>query len=76
MVDSSWVARRVGHGLIFPVGPRAWDPEEVWSSGGKGSMGDIGARRPAAGSEDVTGAGRRPIARVVGRLPEGQAGVL
>jgi hypothetical protein len=48
VADVFWVARRVGHGLIFPLGPRAWNHDEVWARGGKGSMGGVGARRPAA----------------------------
>jgi hypothetical protein len=48
VADGFWVARRVGHGLIFPLGPRAWGHDEVWARGGKGSMGGVGARRPAA----------------------------
>jgi hypothetical protein len=38
VVEGWWVARRVGHGLISPLGPRAWGHDEVWSSGGKASM--------------------------------------
>jgi hypothetical protein len=57
VVDGWWLAWRVGHDRISPLAARAWDHDEVWSKGGKGSMGDVGARRPAAGSEDVAGAG-------------------
>jgi hypothetical protein len=45
VMDGFWVARRVGHGLISPLGSRAWGHDEVWSRGGKGSMGAMGAMK-------------------------------
>ena len=58
-----WLARRVGHGLISLLGPRAWGRDEVWSGDGKGSMGawarsDLRWRRKA--SPERAGSGSPP----------------
>jgi len=52
VMDGFGMARRVGHGLISPLGPGAWGHDEVWSRGGKGSRGRIGAKGHAAASVD------------------------
>ncbi len=55
-----WMARRVGHGLISSLGPRAWARDAVWSRSGKGSMGGVGEgdwRRRRKGSPERGGAG-------------------
>ena len=54
-----WVAWRVGHDLISLLGSRAWGPDEVWSRGGKESMGDV----PACGGVGWRRGVTRPIAR-------------
>jgi hypothetical protein len=48
VVDGWWLAWRVGHDRISPLAARAWDHDEVWSKGGKGSNGGRG-RKAACG---------------------------
>jgi hypothetical protein len=76
VMDGFCVARRVGHGLIFPLGPRAWGHDEVWSTGGKRSMGDVaeGGLRRGPKTSPGRGLGRPSEERWAGgsrERPEG-----